>query len=421
MTNSADMIFHRRDYFRLFIAYSVSLFGALIASGIIAWIAVAEIHLSAGQLGALTATASLAAAITALTLGPRVDVWPKRRVMVTLDLIACLAVLSLSLAAQTHTVSAVHLTVVSAIELSAATVFAAASTPLLKAVTGDRLSWALGRQESVFWTSQLLGPPTGGVLTSTLGASATLTANAVSFLVSALVVSQISTSGPRGAANARNRTWDGVRAILRLPRLKALYINAILFGSTLMASSPVLAVFVVQDLGLSAWQYGLMLGAPCLGGMLAGTVAHRIRARMGGDRVLLVTGIVRTMWLLPVVAVPAGPLALAMLVSLQLGLLFTTGLFNPAFAATRIDLSPPDQLSSVVASWGATTRLLQPLAIISLGFIADAIGPRLALGVAAAFGTLSVIPLLVSWRSERALVAEPVCRAGGPALPHAER
>ncbi|SCL21105.1 Predicted arabinose efflux permease, MFS family [Micromonospora pallida] len=383
------------DLRRMLLAYTVSTVGTLLGSGVVLWIAITQVGVSGGELGLLSGMATLAAGATALVVAPRIDTWHKRPVMITLDLLAGAALLSLCLATWAGKVTVWHLTAVAATAMSVAILFAAASTSMLKHVGRDRLDWALGRQESVFWAAQLIGPPAGGVVTSAIGASLTLACNSASFLLSAILLAGISEPGPAAErASTGLRVGAGLRTIWRLPSLRALYVNAVLFGSALMATNPILALFIVHDLGLSAWEYGLTLGVPCLGGMLAGTLSYRLIRRWGRDRVLLGTGLVRVVWLLPLAAIPAGPAALAAILTLQFGLLFTTGLFNPTFASTRMSVTPADRLSSVVGSWAATTRLVHPIAIGSVGLLAEILGVRAALAIGTGLGALSVLPLL---------------------------
>lgn len=388
------------DLRRLLVAYTVSTFGTLLGSGVVLWIAITQADVSGGELGLLSGSATLAAAGTALVIAPRIDTWHKRPVMISINLLAGAALVSLSLAAWAETVTVLHLTVVAAIEMSAAILFAAASTPMLKHISNDRLDWALGRQESAFWAAQLIGPPAGGVITSAIGPFLTLACTSVSFLVSAILLARISMPGPiaeRTSTGPRIRT--SLSTIWRTRPLRALYLNALLFGSALMAMNPILAIFIVRDLGLSAWEYGLTLGAPCLGGIIAGGLAHRLISRWGRERLLFSTGVVRVICLLPLAAIPAGPTALAAVLALQFGLLFTAGLFNPAFASIRMTITPPDRLSAVVGSWGATTRLIHPIAIMTIGLLAEALSIRAALAISAALGTASILPLLGrSWR-----------------------
>lgn len=384
----------RTDLRRMLLAYTISLFGALLASGIVAWIAITDTGVSGSQLGLLTGTAGLAAAVTTLLIAPRIDGWSKKSVMITLDLLAASALLTLSTAAWTDRVTVPHLALVAAIEVSSSLLFAAASTPMLKAVSGEQLDWALGRQETVYWAAQLLGPPAGGVITSVIGAPWTVAANSMSFLISALLLARISTPEPTRRCEPQNpRLTDGLRTILTIPKLRALYFNAALFGTALLSVGPVLALFMVRDLGLSAWEYGLVLGAPCLGGMLAGTFVHRAIARVGRDRLLLATGLLRTVWLLPMAAIPAGSGALAAMLALQTGLLFTTSLFNPTFASTRIAITPPERLSAVIGSWNASTRCLHPLGIALIGFMVDLFSVKAAIVCVSAIALASAVPL----------------------------
>ncbi|MGW0545390.1 MFS transporter [Streptomyces griseoincarnatus] len=387
---------------RMLLAYSISLFGALLASGIVAWIAITDAGVSGSQLGLLTGTASLAAAVTALLIAPRIDGWSKKSVMITLDLLAGSALLTLSTAAWTDRVTVPHLAVVAAIEVSASLLFAAASTPMLKAVSGEQLDWALGRQETVYWAAQLLGPPAGGVITSVIGAPWTVIANSMSFFVSAVLLAGVSTPEPtRRCEPQKPRLTDGLRTILTIPKLRALYFNAALFGTALLSVGPVLALFMVRDLGLSAWEYGLVLGVPCLGGMVAGTFVHKAIARVGRDRLLLTTGLLRTVWLLPMAAIPAGSGALAAMLALQTGLLFTTSLFNATFASTRIAVTPPERLSAVIGSWNASTRCLHPLGIALTGFMVDIFSMKAAIVCASSIALASSVPLALNHLRDR--------------------
>lgn len=383
------------DLRRMLAAYSVSTVGTLFGSGVVLWIAITQVGVSGGELGLLSGLATLAAGAAALVVAPRIDTWHKRPVMVSLDLLASIALLSLSVATWAGTVTVWHLAAVAATEMSVAILFVAASASMFRHVGRDRLDWALGRQESVFWAAQLVGPPAGGVVTAAVGPSLTLAGNSASFLVSAVLLAGISEPGPAAErASTGLRVGAGLATIWRVPHLRALYVNAVLFGSALMATNPILALFIVRDLGLSAWEYGLILGAPCLGGMLAGTLSYRLIRRWGADRVLLGAGLVRVVWLLPLAATPAGPAALAAILTLQFGLLFTTGLFNPTFASTRMRVTPADRLSSVVGSWAATTRLVHPTAIGAVGILAEILGVRTALAIGTGLGALSVLPLL---------------------------
>ncbi len=162
--------------------------------------------------------------------------------------------------------------------------------------------------------------------------------DALSFLGSAVGISRV--RQPECAPPARPATAHlgrGIAAywqyLMRHPGLRPLFFNALLFGGSVMMASPLMAVLMLDDLGLAPWQYGLALGLPCLGGVLGSRLAPFLTRRFGQRRVLLVSGVARTLWtgLLPLT--PSGALGLFVVVAADFGLLSP-----PGFSTRR---SPP--------------------------------------------------------------------------------
>ncbi|MGW7349878.1 MFS transporter [Streptomyces sp. NPDC054784] len=128
--------------------------------------------------------------------------------------------------------------------------------------------------ETTTWISVSAGPPVGELLIGALGAAATMTVDALSFLGSALGIRLIRQPEPTPTAHTSataRLSHDiavGWRYLLRHPGLRPLFFNALLFGGTVMMASPLTAVLMLDELGLAPWQYGLALGIPCLGGVL---------------------------------------------------------------------------------------------------------------------------------------------------------
>ncbi|MGV9915420.1 hypothetical protein [Streptomyces tendae] len=65
----------------------------------------------------------------------------------------------------------------------------------------------------------------------------------------------------------------GWQYLLGHPGLRPLFFNALLFGGSVMMASPLMAVLMLDHLGLAPGQYGLALGLPCLGGVLGSRTA----------------------------------------------------------------------------------------------------------------------------------------------------
>ncbi|MFJ8941106.1 hypothetical protein ACIRL0_36235 [Streptomyces sp. NPDC102365] len=103
----------------------------------------------------------------------------------------------------------------------------------------------------------------------------------------------------------------GWQYLLRHPGLRPLFFNALLFGGSVMMASPLMAVLMLDDLGLAPWQYGLALGLPCLGGVLGSRLTPLLTRRFGQRRVLLVSGVARTLWTILLPFTPSGAPACA--------------------------------------------------------------------------------------------------------------
>jgi nitrate reductase NapE component len=55
----------------------------------------------------------------------------------------------------------------------------------------------------------------------------------------------------------------GWRYILTHPALRPLFFNTVLVNGLIMATSPLVAVLMLGDLGFAPWQYDLAFGLPC--------------------------------------------------------------------------------------------------------------------------------------------------------------
>ncbi|CAL9659041.1 hypothetical protein SUDANB54_06932 [Streptomyces sp. enrichment culture] len=124
--------------------------------------------------------------------------------------------------------------------------------------------------------------------------------DALSFLGSAVGIRRIrqpESAPPARAAAARlgRDMAAGWQYLLRHPGLRPLFFNSLLFGGSVMMASPLMAVLMLDDLGLAPWQYGLALGLPCLGGVLGSRLTPLLTRRFGQRRILLLSGVARTL------------------------------------------------------------------------------------------------------------------------------
>jgi hypothetical protein len=269
---------------------------------------------------------------------------------------------------------------------------------------------ANGRFEATFWTVNSVGPPLGGAITSAFGIPVTIAIDAASFLGSAFGVRKLRRPEPAPPARTAGSSarWaeivDGWRYIARHRGLRALFVNSQVFGAGVMATSPLLAVLLLRDLHFPAWQYGLALGLPCVGGVLGALALKPLAARFGPWRVLLASGAGRALWTCLFAVAPAGAGGLLLVAGAGTLALGGSGVFNPSFATYRMAVTDDAFLSRVIACWSISSRTSQPIGIVLGGGLATLFGVRVAL-LACGLIVLSSCVLL-PWRTPSGAVAE---------------
>jgi Major Facilitator Superfamily len=147
----------------------------------------------------------------------------------------------------------------------------------------------------------LLGPPLGGAAMSLFGPVTTVVLDAVSYLCSALGIGAIRGREPPPALADTPRLrvgdlFEGWRYILSHRTLRPLFFNTALVNGLIMATSPLIAVLMLGQLGFKPWQYGLAFGLPCIGGLIGSRLARPLVARFGQHKVMFTAGALRACW-----------------------------------------------------------------------------------------------------------------------------
>jgi len=390
------------DVRRLWQAYSISELGSAVGAGALPLVAVVLLDCSALQVSLLAVASGVASAVVALPLGPWVEFRPKRPVMIGADVLRFAALASVPAAALLGRLTYGQLCVVAVAQTAGGIVFAAASGAHLRdLVPAAHRVTVYGRFETSQWMAHSAGSPAGGVLVSWLGATASVAVDAGSFLLSAVAVRRLRSPEPpppvRPARASRAReAVKGWRYILGHGGLRALLVNAVIFGGGIMAAAPVVAVYMLRDLHLPPWQYGLAFGLPCLGGILGSHAAGPLVRHYGLRPVLLATGAGRALWMGLIPAAPPGTPGLVVIVIAETLLLFFAGSFNPVFAGYRANHTTAQRMSRVITAWSITSKLTQPVFVLATGIIVAATDARTAITATAALTLTSVA--FLPWR-----------------------
>jgi len=383
-----------RDFGWLWSANVVSSFGTAFALGAFSLIAVRVLHASAVEVAALPAAGMAAGAILAVPAGPWVEGRRKRPVMIATDLVRFLAMMSLPVTYAFGVLGFWQLLVVSMITAASRITFTAASGAYLKSlVSREHLLTANARFGSTTWTVTAAGPPLGGVAITLLGPVATVTADAVSYLLSALGVLVIGgheehpersrLTHPAPTASARlHDLLAGWRFLLDDPVQRRLFANSVLTGALILATEPLFAILLLNQLKFTPWMYGLAWGVPCVGGLIASRLAPRLTARFGRQRMLLVTGWARACFPVVLAFTFPGLGGLAFFIAAQTGLIIFMALFTPVYQTYRLERLPDDRVTRALTSWSITSNATIALVTALWGILATLTTPRIAIAAA---------------------------------------
>nr|WP_221374111.1 MFS transporter [Actinoplanes polyasparticus] len=397
-------VVRRTDFRRRWAAYATSEFGSALGYSALPIVAVLVLGVADFQVSLLTVLAGVVSAVVALPLGPWIEHHRKLPVMVAADLVRFAAVASVPVAALAGVLSYWQLCVVAVAQMAARLAFDSAGVAQLRTlVPAPHRAEANGRFETTMWAANATGPPVGGVLISWLGATATMVLDAVSFLASALMLRGLRDAEPAPPPRSAEHHWrreitGGWRYIFGHRGLALLFWNSMIFGGCIMALVPLLAVFVLRDLGLPAWQYGLISGVSGVAGVLGSLLAGPIRRRLGEHRLLLVGGVGRNLWLGLIALAPAAHTAGFVLVAAaEFLMVLFAGMFSPTFATYRMNATDDAHMSRVVMAWSITNKVVQPLCIAAAGALAAVTSARTAIAVLAAILLTGI--LLLPWRA----------------------
>ncbi len=398
-------------------ASTVSSVGSAVSAVALPLVALSVLHASAFEVGLLTAASYVAWLVIGLPAGVVVATLPLRRLQVAMDLVRAAALASVPVAWWLDALTLTQLVVVALVSSFASVLFDVGSMTFLPTVVPkEQLQSRNSFTSGTHATTQLAGPSLGGFAVQLLGAVPTVLVDAVSYLVSAVLVSRLPERERVLAATttrARDLIGEGWRYVTRHPLMGPFMWEATLVNfacGALMALTP---IYLVRVLDAQPGIVGLLIATEGVGSLVGAALVPRLSRALGSARVVLVASLVGDLLAL---LMPVGSGHLGMV-------LFAVG--NAGFAAGvvvssvvtrtyRQIESPPDLLSRVVAtvrfvSWGAI-----PVGSLAAGITATLVGVRPTLWLTAG---ATFLPLLVLWASplRRLRDLEPASSAAAPA------
>ncbi|MEU1836980.1 MFS transporter [Micromonospora chersina] len=402
-TGTRTSLWRSRDFLLLWSGQTVSEVGTRISGVAVPLLAAGVLDATVFQVSLLTVLAWLPYLFFSLPAGMLADRVDQRRLMIVCDLGRAALLLSVPVVALAGHLTLPFLYAVVGLSGVLTVAFTVAYRSLLPAlVPADGLTSANARLEVSENLAALAGPSAGGVLVGLLGAARTFVADAASFLASAVTLLLMRhRPAPRAAGRVPVRTalTEGI-GFIRRQRILALVLACTATSNFfVMATRSIEVPYLLRVLHASPATIGLLFSLGSVGGLLAGVLAGRVTALLGGARTIWVS-----------MAVP-GPLYLLMPLARPGwgALLYAVGtaafaanavLFNVAAMSYRQRVTPARLLGRVNAAFLWICYGAIPLGALVGGALGTRLGLRPAL----------LVCVLGMWSAALFVVCSPLRR-----------
>ncbi|WP_024877165.1 MFS transporter [Saccharomonospora piscinae] len=397
---TGDTLWRHRD-FRLFWAGdTASQFGTFVGRTLLPLLAATALAATPLEMGLLTAAENAAFLLLGLPAGVWVDRLRRRPLMIGADLFRGLLLLSVPLAWWLDALTLAHLVVVAALVGVGTVFFDLSYQSYLPSLVGrEKLLEGNAKLQVSQSVANVAGPGLGGTLAGLVGAAGAMVTVGASYLASACLLWRVRAGEPpppsHGTARLRAQVAEGLRFVFENPALRAVTLctaSGNLMGGMFTA---VEILFLTRDVGLSAGAVGWVLACHGVGGLLGAVTAGRSVARLG---------LLRAIWLVPLVTWPAqllvpltAPgwrvgLAAAAFVAVGYGVV----VYNVAQVSYRQAVCPDRLLGRMNASVRFVVWGVLPLGSLLGGVLGEWLGVRATVWLTAAGLALSGLWVLLS-------------------------
>ncbi len=310
--------------------------------------------------------------------GVFVDRWDRRKTLVVADATRGLLLLLLLLVRSTDTLWLVYL--VAMAQAAIGQFFMPAKGALLPRLVGeDELVPANALNFLSDNLTRLVGPALGGALYGAVGLPLIVAIDAVSFLVSSLLLALIALPAvaqgaratqdvARGAAAVWSEWLAGLRIVAHNRLLAVLFIG---MGLTMIAEGifvSLLIPFMSRELGGGATQLGWLMSAQAVGGIAGGLLIGQVGKYLSSVRLIVLSGLLNGLLLLGIVNV--GSLSLALILMAVAGVSIV-GLF--VSMQTIMQQQTEDRYRGrVLGAFGAAAAMMT---LVGMGFAGLLSGP----------------------------------------------
>jgi predicted MFS family arabinose efflux permease len=395
----------RNDAFlRVWSAATVSIFGSLITRIALPLLAILTLGAGAIEVAILRSIDVAVLLVVGLVAGAWVDRLRRRPVLIGADLGRAVLLGSIPLAYVLGSLSFLHLVVAAGLAAILTAFFDAADNAYLPTIVErERLVEANGALAASGSAAEFAGFGLGGFLVQVLSGPITILIDAITYVVSALLLLSIHRpEAPPPPAEDREPVLDEIRHGLHLvrqdPVLRAFAVAQMLLSALWGVFGAVFFVLALDDLGVSPAAVGVIAGVGGASSFIGALVANRSTRRWGIGPVAVAAMLLAALGNLLVPLAPAGLpfLAMACLVGQQLIADSAITVYDVTQVSIRQSLVTDRELGRVTSTFDVASGAAQLAATIAAGLLAEAIGVRATAFLAPLGGLLAAAVL---WRS----------------------
>jgi len=377
------------DFLKLWGAQTVSQLGSQITLLALPLTAVLILRATPAQMGLLGAVGAAPTLLLGLFVGVWVDRRRRRPILIAADLLRAALLMLIPVAALSGVLRIELLYAVALLAGLGTLFFDIAYRSLLPSlVRREQLVEGNSKLEMSRSAAEIGGPGLAGALVRLAGAPVAIAADALSFLISALVLARLRAPEPVSRSHERQRIreeiGEGLRIVIGNPLLRAI---AGCTGSLILFSSMMEAVFVLyvaRELGVGPGLIGLIFASGNVGFLVGALLAGRVTRHVGLGPALIGAPILIGIGDL-LIPLASGPFVVVVLLLAAAQFLFGLGLtiyninqVSLRQALTEERLQGRMNATITLIAWGGA-----PIGALVGGALGEAIGLRATLLVAA--------------------------------------
>jgi MFS family permease len=399
----ASPLWQNSAFVRVWSAATISIFGSLITRMALPFVAILVLGAGAFEVALVRSIDLLAALLFGLLVGAWVDRLRRRPVMVWADVGRAALLVTIPIAAVGGWLTLAQLLLVTFVVAILSTFFDAADNAYLPSIVPrDELVRANGALAASGSAAEFTAFGISGFLVQLLSAPLAIFIDAISFVVSALLLGSIRRPEPPPPPKADREPVlqeirEGLAIIARDPIIRAFTLASMAMATLWGVFGAIWILFAIDELGLGAAAIGIIAGFGGLSSLVGATIAERVTRRLGVGRAAIASMLVATVGfaLIPLAPAAMPILAFGFLVGQQLIGDGAVTLYDVAETSVRQARVHDRALGRVAATVQVGSVGAQLAAALAAGLLAEVIGLR-ATAFLAPLGTLVAAGILVA-------------------------